>query len=79
MELSEIVRRAEKELSTATKNLETAKRRGAPEQDVRNLEAKVEYRKAVLDILKGVSCALCAHNPPSRMEGKPCSACHADF
>lgn len=52
MQISEIIRRAEKELSTATRNLETAKRRCAPEQDVRNLEAKVEYRKAVLDILK---------------------------
>lgn len=58
MQLSEIIRRAEKELSTATRNLETAKRRGAPEQDVRNLEAKVEYRKSVLDILKGVAGAL---------------------
>lgn len=51
MQLSEIIRRAEKELDTATRNLETVKRRGAPEQDVRNLEAKVEYRKAVLEIL----------------------------
>lgn len=51
MQLQEIIRRAEKELSTATRNLETAKRRSAPEQDVRNLEAKVEYRKAVLEIL----------------------------
>lgn len=51
MQLQEIIRRAEKELSTATRNLETAKRRSAPEQDVRNLEAKAEYRKAVLDIL----------------------------
>lgn len=51
MQLSEIIRRAEKELATATRNLETAKRRSAPEQDVRNLEAKVEYRKAVLEIL----------------------------
>lgn len=53
MQLSELIRRAEKELSTATRNLDAAKRRGAPEQDVRNLEAKVEYRKAVLDILNG--------------------------
>ena len=51
MNIKEIIRRAEKELSTATRNLETAKRRSAPEQDVRNLEAKVEYRKAVLEIL----------------------------
>lgn len=51
MQLSEIIRQAEKELQTATRNLDMAKRRGAPEQDVRNLEAKVEYRKAVLDIL----------------------------
>lgn len=52
MELSEIIRRAEKELATAMRNLERAQQRGAPEQDVRNLEAKVEYRKAVLEILK---------------------------
>lgn len=52
MQLQEIIRRAEKELSTATRNLDVAKRRGAPEQDVRNLEAKLEYRKAVLEILK---------------------------
>lgn len=58
MQLQEIIRRAEKELSTATRNLDAAKRRSAPEQDVRNLEAKVEYRKSVLDILKGVAGAL---------------------
>lgn len=51
MKISEIIFRAEKELATATRNLDMAKRRGAPEQDVRNLEAKVEYRKAVLEIL----------------------------
>ena len=56
MELSEIVRRAEKELSTATKNLETAKRRGAPEQDVRNLEAKVEYKKSVVNMVMWAVC-----------------------
>lgn len=58
MKIEQIMARAEKELATATRNLETAKRRSAPEQDVRNLEAKVEYRKAVLDILKGVAGAL---------------------
>lgn len=42
MQLSEIIRQAEKELQTATRNLDMAKRRGAPEQDVRNLEKKVE-------------------------------------
>lgn len=60
MELSEIIRRAEKELQTATRNLDMAKRRGAPDQDVRNLEAKVEYRKAVLAILNGVAGAMVA-------------------
>lgn len=79
MQLSEIIRQAEKELQTATRNLDMAKRRGAPEQDVRNLEVKMEYRKAVLDILNGGPCGLCAHNPPSRMEVKPCCACYADF
>lgn len=58
MQLQEIIRRAEKELSTATRSLEMAKFRGAPDQDVWNLEAKVEYRKAVLDILNGVAGAL---------------------
>lgn len=52
MELSEIIRRAEKELQTATRNLDMAKRRGALEQDVRNLEAKAEYRKKIVGILK---------------------------
>lgn len=52
MQLSEIIRRAEKELATATRNLDMAKRRGAPEQDVKNLEEKVEYRKTALQILK---------------------------
>ena len=51
MKIEQIMARAEKELSTATRNLETAQRRGAPEMDVRNLEAKVEYREAVLEIL----------------------------
>lgn len=79
MQLQEIIRRAEKELSTATRNLETSKRRSAPEQDVRNLEVKVEYRKAVLEILNGGPCGLCAYNPPSSMDGKPCCACPANF
>lgn len=79
MQLQEIIRRAEKELSTATRNLDAAKRRSAPEQDVRNLEAKVEYRKSVLDILNGGPCGLCVYNPPSRMDGKPCCVCPADF
>lgn len=52
MELSEIIRRAENELQTATRNLDVAKRRGAPEQDVRNLEEKVEYRKKIAGLLK---------------------------
>ena len=52
MELFEIIKRAENESQTATRNLETAKRRGAPEQAVQNLEEKVEYRKTALQILK---------------------------
>ena len=79
MNIKEIIRRAEKELATATRNLDVAKRRGAPEHDVRNLEAKVEYRKAVLDILNSGPCGLCVYNPPSSMDGKPCYACPADF
>lgn len=52
MQLPEIIRRAEKEFSTATRNLDMATRRGAPEQDVRNLETKVEYRKKIVGLLK---------------------------
>ena len=79
MKIEQIIARAEKELATATRNLDTAKRRGAPEQDVRNLEAKVEYRKAVLDILNSGPCGLCVYNPPSSMDDKPCCVCPADF
>ena len=79
MELSEIIRRAEKELATAMRNLERAKQRGAPEKDVQNLEAKVEYRKAVLETLKSGPCGLCAYNPPSSMDGKPCCVCPASI
>lgn len=56
MQLSEIIRRAEKEFATATRNLETAKRRGAPEQDVRNLEEKVEYKKSVVNMVMWAVC-----------------------
>ena len=52
MELSEIIRRAERELQTATRNLDMAKRRGAPEKDVQNLEEKVGSRKTALQISK---------------------------
>lgn len=56
MEISKIIRRAENELQTATRNLETAKRRGAPEQDVRNLEEKVEYKKSVVNMVMWAVC-----------------------
>ena len=52
MERSEIISRAEKELATAMRNLERAHQRGAPEQDVRNLEDKVIYRYFVVALLK---------------------------
>lgn len=52
MELSEIIRRSEKELYKAIRDLKMAKFRGAPDQDVKNLEEKVEYRKKALQILK---------------------------
>ena len=55
MQLSEIIRRAEKEFATATRNLETAKRRGAPEQDVRNLEK----RWSIKNLWLIWSCGLC--------------------
>lgn len=79
MKIEQIIARAEKELATATRNLDAAKRRSAPEQDVRNLEAKVEYRKAVLDILNSGPCGLCVYNPPSSMDDIPCCVCPADF
>lgn len=56
MQLSEIIRQAEKELQTATRNLDMAKRRGAPEQDVRNLETKVEYKKSVVNMILWAVC-----------------------
>lgn len=56
MQLSEIIRQAEKELQTATRNLDMAKRRGAPEQDVRNLETKVEYKKSVVNMIMWAVC-----------------------
>lgn len=56
MQLSEIIRQAEKELQTATRNLDMVKRRGAPEQDVRNLETKVEYKKSVVNMIMWAVC-----------------------
>ena len=37
MNIKEIIRRVEKELATATRNLDMAKRRSAPERDVPTL------------------------------------------
>lgn len=49
MKHEEVIRRAEKELAVARKNL--AAGIGRPEEE--NLRLKVEYREAVLDALKG--------------------------
>ena len=55
MHISEIIRRAEKEVATATRNLDMAKRLGAPEQDIKNLKEKVEYKHFVVWILQELS------------------------
>ena len=51
MELTELIQRTEKEILTVSRNLDLARKRGAPDQDVKNLENKLEYKKAILDIL----------------------------
>lgn len=51
MELDEVISRATKDLMVTNRNLEIAKRRNAPERDIENLEKKVEYRKAIVDII----------------------------
>ncbi len=52
-ERAEAVKIAEKELTRAEKNLESAKKRGAPDRDIENLEKKVEYRRLVLQLMGG--------------------------
>lgn len=48
----EAVARAEKELRQCSVSLDAAIKRGAPDQDVRNLVTKVNYRRYVVDTLK---------------------------
>lgn len=51
-ERAEAVRIAEKELARAEKSLAGAKKRGAPAQDVENLEKKVQYKTLVLEMIR---------------------------
>ena len=52
-ERAEAVRIAEKELARAEKSLAGAKKRGAPDKDVENLEKKVAYKRLVAVLVKG--------------------------
>lgn len=51
-ERAEAVRIAEKELARAERSLAGAKKRGAPAQDVENLEKKVHYKTLVLEMIR---------------------------
>lgn len=51
-ERAEAVRIAEKELARAEKSLAGAKKRGAPAQDVENLEKKVQYKTLVFEMIR---------------------------
>ena len=50
-ERAEAVRIAEKELARAERSLAGAKKRGAPDRDVENLEKKVRYKALVLELV----------------------------
>ena len=50
----DFVFRAEKELQKAANDLERAVRRDAPQADIFNLQRKVEYKRYVLGLLKGM-------------------------
>ena len=52
-ERAEAVRIAEKELARAERSLAGAKKRGAPDRDVENLEKKVAYKRLVAVLVKG--------------------------
>ena len=52
MQLSEIIRRATKEYVVSELNLDAGKQRNVPIQDLKNLEAKVEYRRQALQAIK---------------------------
>lgn len=51
MELHEVKRRANKELESAKRNLTVARDRNSPEQDILNLENKLAYRQAIVELL----------------------------
>ena len=48
-EREQAVKTAEKELARAERSLDGAKKRGAPDCDVENLEKKVAYKRLVLE------------------------------
>lgn len=52
-ERAEAVKIAEKELARAEKNLTGAKKRGAPDKDIKNLEKKVTYKRLVAVLVRG--------------------------
>jgi hypothetical protein len=51
VELHEVKRRANKELESAKRNLTVARDRNSPEQDILNLENKLAYRQAIVELL----------------------------
>lgn len=51
-EREQVVKTAEKELSRAARSLDGAKKRGAPECDIENLEKKVAYKRLVLELIR---------------------------
>ena len=51
-ERAEAVKIAEKELARVERSLAGAKKRGAPAQDVENLEKKVQYKTLVLEMIR---------------------------
>lgn len=71
----EIEARAKKELNEAKRSLRKAEVENAPLEQRQQLAQDVEYKSAVVTFLTGSPCDLCAYNPPSSMDGKPCIMC----
>lgn len=55
MLITEAIKRAEKELMKTEKSLKCAINRKAPNKDILDLKAKIEYRELVLNALKEYS------------------------
>lgn len=75
MNSSEITSRAKKEMNKARRRLKKAEAENASLQQTQRLSQDVEYKRAVVTALTGSPCDLCAYNPPSSMDGKPCIMC----